>query len=96
MSNKYIVTAEHDKGYDLQFETLYLTEEGLKQFKEQFESKCKEFYEKTDYGYNIESDTSIVITKYKPLVFQKQINIDEISFADEGHGNTFLNIEYIR
>lgn len=95
INKKYKVSASHEKGYDLGFETIFLTEEGLKSFIAQFEEKSKGlfFIEKTDTGYTIETHTYIVIEEYKEPTFLNSIDIDEVSFSDEGHESTWLRIE---
>ncbi|MBE7635146.1 hypothetical protein LNJ05_12680 [Tenacibaculum finnmarkense genomovar ulcerans] len=96
MSDKlYKVTARHEKGYDLGFDPLFLTEKGMKSFVSDFEkqSKGKFFMEKIDTGYRIETDTYLNIKEYKLPVFLDEVSINEVSFCSEGYGSTWLSIE---
>lgn len=92
---KYKISAYHNKGYDLQFEELYLTSKGVESFRKQFEEKYPtEYIQKNkDGGYDLEGDIVLEIVEYKEPIFEYLIEIKEISVSDEGYEMTWLSIE---
>lgn len=90
---KYIITAFHNKGYDLELDTIYVTENGLHEFRKTFESLYPSNYiNKTDTGYKLESDIVIVIKQYEEPVFKDTFKVTEINVMDEGYESTYLHI----
>ena len=91
----YTVSAYHNKGYDLQFEELYLTEKGVASFRKQFEEKYPTEHIKPNKhgGYNLEDDIVLEIVEFKIPTFKDDIEIRELSVKDEGYQQTWLNIE---